>query len=149
MKNKHQAMVDWVAPFLDGEFLYFENAEAYSGVRELVPNYGDNVRYTDVCGFKYKTYGFVFIGFEQIDTGMSTKNADTREVFDAFNTWLEEQEQNGNYPDFSDPDHPEIKYQDFEIVPLQNTANLAEISDDGLAKYMLGAQINYVEYKEE
>ena len=30
-------------------------------------------------------------------------------------------------------------------MPLQNMANLAFISDDGLAKYMLGVRIDYKE----
>ena len=89
--SKHEAMLNWIQPFLEDNYLYFESADAYPGVRELVPNYGDYVNKTDILGNKYKSYSFVFIGYESIDTGTSDVNLRNMELFDNFNEWLEKQ----------------------------------------------------------
>lgn len=138
-KSKHKAMQDWVSQFLEGNYLYFESADAYPNIRVMVPEYGDYTRKTDVLGYKYKSYSFIFIGYEQIDTGTSDVNIENMEVMDAFNDWIVEQQENRNFPDFGDT------CNEYEIVPLQNMANLAYISEDGLAKYMLGVRIDYKE----
>lgn len=137
--SKHEAMVNWIKPFLDENYLYFESADIYPGVRELVPNYGDYVNRTDIIGNKYKSYSFVFVGFEKIDTGTSDVNLRNMELFEKFNDWLEEQKENRNYPEFGD------KCSEYDIIILQNMANLAMTTDDNIAKYMLGARVDYKE----
>ena len=76
MINKHKVMQDWVQSFLDDNYLYFESTESYPNVRMLVPNYGDYTRYTDILGNKYKSYSFVFVGYERIDYGTSDINTE-------------------------------------------------------------------------
>lgn len=137
--NKHKSIQSWIQTFLTDNYLYFESADAYPNVRTIVPNYGDYIRSTDICGFKYKSYTFMFIGYEQIDTGTSDINVDNMEKMDLFNDWLESQQESKTFPDFG------TNCSEYEIIPLQNMANLAMITEDGLAKYMLGARIDYKE----
>lgn len=137
--SKHAALKEWVSGFLTDNYLYFESADAYPNVRVLVPNYGDYLRKTDICGFKYKSYSFVFIGYEHIDTGTSDINISNMELMDSFYEWIEEQKENKNFPDFGE------NCSEYDIIPLQNMANLATVSEDGLAKYMLGVRIDYKE----
>lgn len=137
--NKHKVMRDWVSQFLEDNYLYFESADAYPNVRVLVPNYGDYINRTDILGNKYKSYSFVFIGYETLDPGTSDVNVDNLAAFDAFNDWLEEQKENKNFPDFGE------KCSEYDIIILQNMANIGTISEDGLAKYMLGVRIDYKE----
>ena len=139
MKSKHKALQEWVQTFLDTNYLYFESADAYPHVRTIVPNYGDYVDKVDILGFKYETYSFVFVGYEQIDTGTSDVNTTNMEIMDRFNEWLEYQKEQKNFPDFGK------NCSEYEIEILQNMANLAFISEDGLAKYMLGVKIKYKE----
>lgn len=139
MASKHKALQNWVQRFLDDNYLYFESADAYPNVRTIVPKYGDYLNKTDILGAKYKSYSFVFIGYEMIDTGTSDLNTTNMEVMDEFTRWLEIQKEELNFPDFGD------NCSEYEIIPLQNMANLAFISDDGLAKYMLGVRIDYKE----
>ena len=139
MINKHKAMQDWVSQFLNDNYLYFEAAEAYPEVRTMVPNYGDYVRKKDILGNKYKSYSFVFVGYEQLDRGTSDTNIENMSVFDNFIDWLETQQANNNFPDFGP------KCSDYEIVILQNMANLSFVTEDDLAKYMLGVRIDYKE----
>ena len=139
MSSKHEIIKNWVASFLEDNYLYFESAAAYPGVRELVPNYGDYVDHTDILGAKYKSYSFVFIGYEKIDRGTSDENLRNMELFDKFNEWLEEQKEKENFPDFGE------NCSEYDIIILQNMANIAIETQDGLAKYMLGARINYKE----
>ena len=137
--NKHKIMQDWVQEFLTDNYLYFERADEYPHVRTLVPNFGDYVNKTDIVGNKYKSYSFVFIGYESIDYGTSDVNVTNMEIFDNFIEWLEEQKRLQNFPDFGD------NCSDYDIIILQNMANLATITDDNVAKYMLGVRIDYVE----
>ena len=139
MASKHKALQNWVQRFLDDNYLYFEAADAYPNVRTIVPRYGDYLNKTDILGAKYKSYSFVFIGYEMIDTGTSDLNITNMEVMDEFTRWLEIQKEEHNFPDSGD------NCSEYEIIPLQNMANLAFISDDGLAKYMLGVRIDYKE----
>jgi hypothetical protein len=137
--SKHKALQDWVQSFLDDNYLFFQKADAYPDTRIIVPNVGDYTIKTDICGFKYKTYTFVFIGYQSIDVGTSDNNTDNMNIFDEFNNWLVRQQELQNFPDFGK------SCSEYEIKPLQNMANLSHITDDGLAEYMLAAQINYKE----
>lgn len=137
--SKHKALQEWVQSFLNDNYLYFQKADAYPDTRLLVPNVGDYITKTDICGFKYKTYTFVFIGYAPTDTGTSDTNMLNMEIFDNFNDWLVEQQELQNFPQFGE------SCSEYEIMPLQNMANLTQITDDGLAQYMLAAQINYKE----
>lgn len=137
--SKHKIIQDWVQEFLENAHLYFESADAQPGIRTIVPQYGEYVNSTDICGFKYKSYTFIFIGYEQIDTGTSDVNTTNMEVMDEFTVWLEEQKEIGNFPDFGQ------NCSEYDIIPLQDMANLATIQENGLAKYMLGVRIDYKE----
>ena len=84
--SKHAAMQTWVSSFLDDNYLYFESASAYPNVRALVPNYGEFLRKTDVCGFKYKSYTFAVVGYEQLDIGgTSDVNVHNMDIMDKIN----------------------------------------------------------------
>lgn len=132
-------MQDWVAQFLDNQYLYFESANEYPNVRTLVPQYGDYINKTDILGYKYKSYSFVFIGYEKLDRGTSDVNSKNMLIFDSFIEWLEGKQEAHEFPDFGP------KCSDYEIKIIQNMANIAFVSDDNLAKYMLGVKINYKE----
>lgn len=137
--NKHKALQDWVSEFLTDNYLHFETADAYPGVRTIVPNYGDYTDKTDILGNKYKSYTFMFVAFEKIDTGTSDVNVRNMQLMDTFNEWLESQQETLSFPDFGE------NCSEYEIEILQNMANLAMITEDGLAKYMLGTKIKYKE----
>jgi len=137
--NKHKIMQEWVQQFLDDNHLYFQAVDADPGVRQIVPEIGDYVVKTDILGNKYKSYTFAFVGYESIDTGTSDVNTDNMYMFDQFSEWLEEQKAKGNFPDFGD------KCSEYDIIILDNMANLSYIDDDGTARYMLGARIDYKE----
>lgn len=139
--NKHKIMQDWVQQFLEPNYLYFEAADAYPDARALVPNFGDYINKTDIFGSKYKSYSFVFIGYQRLDTGASESdiNTENMEMFDKFIEWLEEQKDAKNFPDFG------TNCSEYDIIILQNMANIATITDDNLAKYMLGVRIDYKE----
>ena len=139
MYNKHQIMREWVEQFLDNNYLYFESADALPGIRMIVPTYGDYITRKDILGYKDKSYTFVFIGYEQLDSGTSDVNITNMQIMDDFISWLEEQQEEQNFPDFGET------CDEYEIEPLQNMSNLASVTEDGLAKYMLGVKINYRE----
>lgn len=137
--NKHKALQEWVQTFLEDNHLYFESTTTYPNIRTIVPEYGDYTISSDILGRKHKSYTFVFIGYEPIDSGISDVNTDNLQLFDMFNEWIELQDTTKNYPDFGS------NCVEYELEPLQNMARLAAITDDGLAKYMLAVRINYKE----
>lgn len=137
--NKHKIMQEYVQQFLTDNYLYYHSADVYPNARMIVPQYGEFTLKTDIVGNKYKRYTFAFVGYEQLDNGTSDVNADTMNKFDLFNEWVLEQEKDKNYPDFGE------NVTDYEIKPLQNMANLALVDEQGIAKYMLAIQLNYVE----
>lgn len=137
--SKHKNMQTWIETFLDGNHLYFESVNAYPNIRTMIPEYGEfNIR-TDVTGNKKKGYTFAFVGYEQIDTGTSDINTDNMDKFELFSEWLETQQDNKNFPNLGTDTYK------YEIIPLQNMANLSGIDENGLAKYMFGVRIEYWE----
>lgn len=137
--NKHRVLQEWVQDFLTDRFLYFESSEAYPNIRAVVPTYGDALLRTDIVGNKYKQYTFVFIGYEQLDVGTTYTNADNMLIFDEFAQWVNEQNEARNFPNFGE------NTTDYDLEVVQNMANLATVTEDGLAKYMLAVNVNYVE----
>lgn len=137
--NKHKALQTWVQPFLGDNHLFFETADAYPGIREVVPTIGEYLDSTDICGNKYKGYAFVFIGYETLDSGTSDVNTANMGIFDKFIEWLEEQQKNKNFPDFGD------NCGDYDVSPVQNMADMSFVDEDMTAKYMLAAEIKYKE----
>ena len=137
--NKHKALQNWVQQFLDEQYLYFESTEAYPNIRTVVPEYGERVLRTDILGDKYCRYTFVFVGYEQIDTGTSDINSNNMKLFDDFAEWVEQQQENSNFPNFGD------NVSEYELKVVQNMANLAYVTNEGIAKYMLAVNINYKE----
>jgi hypothetical protein len=138
--NKHLVMKTWVEQFL-GDKMHFEDIQANQGARSFVPQYGDYVQKTDICGNKYKFYTFGFIAIEPLDMNdQDSNNATTMNTMDLFNDWLELQQKNKNFPDFG------TNVTNYRIVPLQNMANVAQYFEDiGMVKYILVARIEYVE----
>ena len=139
--NKHEVIKLWVEEFLDGAKMSFDNINAVQGARSLVPDYGDFIVKKDICGNKTKWYTFGFIAIESLDTyDTDVNNSNIRQAIDEFNDWLVTQEENRNFPNFGD------KVTKYKILPLQNTANLAQVfTDEGVAKYILMARIEYIE----
>jgi hypothetical protein len=139
--NKHTAVKTWVESFLSDNKMSFENVESIQGFRSIVPQYGDYQVRQDIVGNKTKWYTFAFIAVEVLDTvDVDVNNANTRQLVDEFNDWLVKQQEDKNFPDFGE------KVTKYRVLPLQNTANLAQTFPDvGLAKYILMARIQYVE----
>lgn len=139
--NKHSVMKAWVEGFLSGNEMSFENIEAIPGFRAFVPEYGEYQISQDITGTKTKQYTFGFVAIETLDRyDMETNNSVTRQGVDDFNDWLVLQQKNKNFPNFGSG------VTNYKIVPLQNTANMAQVfEDNSLAKYVLMARIEYKE----
>lgn len=139
--NKHEAVKTWVQGYLDGNLMHFEDITGEPGFRSLVPDYGDFQVSQDIQGNKTKWYTFGFIAVENLDFyDNGTNNTTTRQSVDDFNDWLITQQNNKSFPDFGE------KVTKYRILPLQNTANMAQVFEDkGLAKYILMARIQYTE----
>jgi len=133
--SKHTNIVEWVQDFVTTTDLTFETIEANPGFRALVPVYGDYKVTEDILGTQTRNYDFAFVGYEQLDFGTSTQNTANMDYFDSFIEWLELQDKNKNFPDLGGTD--------YEIIPLQNMANLALVDENGLAKYIFQARIQY------
>lgn len=137
--NKNRIMQDYVQTFLKDRYLTFQSVDMSPGARSLAPISGDTVIEKDVTGVSTKQYLFSFIGVETLDPGTNKNNADNQDLFEKFNDWIVEQENNKNYPDFGE------KATNYKLEPLNNTADLAYIDENNNAKFILTVKLTYEE----
>lgn len=140
--NKHKIIQKWVQGFLKENslgHLYFQTADVSPSMRVLVPQSGEFINKTDIFGNMYKTYTFLFVGYETIDTTKTNTNTNNLEMFDRFCDWILKQQKTENFPDLGD------RCSEYELVPLQNMANVTLPTDGDTAKYVFAVQINYIE----
>ena len=141
--TKHEAIMDWLNSYIESDTmangdLSFENVTITPGFRSVVPNAGDNMLFEDITGRKKKEYVFSFIICENFDSEGYDYNLAAMEIGDKFNTWVDEQGENKNYPDFGENVY---KYM---VESLSNMADLALV-ENSFAKYMLTVRVEYWE----
>ena len=141
--SKHTAVMNWLQPYIEtDEFqdggLRFENVTITPGYRSVVPNAGDNLLFEDITGKKKKQYVFSFIICEDFDSDGYDTNIAAMDIGDNFNEWVDEQEEQKNYPDFG------TNVYKYMVESLSNMATLALV-ENGVAKYMITVRIEYWE----
>lgn len=138
MENYNKAIMDYLSTYPDIKtFPFFNSSTETIGNTSIVTNYGNTwvKRYKGNHGIKSYDFAIVYMG--QQDSGTSDINAN--EMFNAekFMLWIEQQNQNKNFPDFSNA-------QVLSIENLQNQPNFAGVNEAGnVAKYMMQIRVKY------
>ena len=110
----------------------------------IIPQYSDRNIREYINGDKQRQYSFAFVIVRVYSTEpVDLLNMEAMELGESFMEWVEEQDKNGNYPDFGE----NCKVEKMEI--LQDMPNLATVNaEEGLARYMIQGRILYREYAE-
>lgn len=106
----------------------------------IVTNYSDKVRRKYIRVGAEKEYLFSIVIVKAYSSYDDDLNLEAMNFAQAFMDWLDEQDRNGNYPEF--PENCQIK----KMENLQNMPNLSGVnSKEGLARYMIQCRIVYFE----
>lgn len=142
--TKHDAMKAYFEPKiieLAAEQLHFNFSPESPDDISIITRYSDNVVRSFINGDKQKEYGFAIIIVKQYSTDTDDLNLEAMNFAQGFMDWLEEQNENKNFPDFGKRCEVE------KIENLQNMPNLAGINaEESMAKYMIQGRILYREY---
>ncbi|MBQ5851519.1 MAG: hypothetical protein IIW54_12040 [Lachnospiraceae bacterium] len=145
--NKHQAVWDWLLQCPELMDMYFNFGKSENGDTIIAPEtaYNDTWKEGRPCigggGIKY--YDFALIQFQPIVTEPNnTENIDILLDFEKIASWIDEQEQTGNYPVF--PDGETV----LEVGVLESPGGFVSGQDEKGAKYMLQVRIEYLKEKE-
>lgn len=139
--DKDRALWNFISkcPLVSG-YLYFNLLREKKGSASLTPIPGDRVvkSYIDGSSIRHYDFALQFL-FEVSDT---TDMVNIENVFKlrVWQEWIEEQEATEKWPDFGD------KCFGYRWVNL-STPNLAQLYDNGLAKYQFFARLQYREAK--
>lgn len=143
--TKHDVIKQYFEPKIEelaGSLLSFNFSPESVDSISLVTNYSDKIRKKFVTGKVQKEYGFSIIIVKSYSTDQDDLNLEAMNFAQAFMDWLEEQNDNRNFPDFGDNCVVE------KMENLQNMPNLSGVNyDEGLARYMMQARIIYTERK--
>lgn len=143
MKNKHKAVLNWLANYPELQsFLYFNTVKEeleFTSVNTITNETIEKEFYGSVI----KNYDFALVMMKSYDTGTSDINVDELFNVEQFMLWIKEQNKEKKFPYFESADILEIKN-------LQNEPTFSGISQAGdVAKYMVQIRIRYLEKKEE
>ena len=136
--SKHEAMVEYLKQYPGlTSFLYFNTAANVAGNISVQTVYSDEWEEQDITGHGTKRYDFAIIFMAPQDPGTSRNNVVQMEDAQAFMDWIQEEDEQKNYPYFED-------CEVYSIENLQNMPNLAT-ANDKVAKYMFQCRVRYYE----
>lgn len=137
--NKEQIILDWCKtnPYLtDTLIINYLNAEKDSCAIITIPT---EALPKNIDGSQEVTYDFEFQVMFPISGDTDSVNADNMLTLRTWQEWIEEQEEQGNYPDFGNG------YHSYRLQNLSTAPQLAQTYADGMAKYRLPVRLNYTE----
>lgn len=136
----HTAMLDYLSPIITelvGKHLYL-NVLPPDSVALLTDSETDETEF--IGGSKLASVLFTLAVVADYSEEMDGENAEALTMLDEFREWIEEQEEDGNYPEFGD------NINVCEIKNTQRTPSFASVSEDGKsAKYLFGVRVRYME----
>lgn len=140
MDNKNTAMLEYLRQYPGLQsFLFFNSMVDQIGNTAVQTVYGETWEKKYVRGHGIKQWDFAVVKIAQADTGTSDINADETQAVQDFMDWIDEQNEIGNFPDFSPG-------KVLSIQNLQNMPNFAGIdNNEGTAKYMFQCRVRYYE----
>lgn len=140
-KNKHLAVWQWLYQNEDIKRLFFNFSDTQNGNITIATNPASDALKVYLNGDKLKAYDFSLIQYMPLNTVDVNSEENAEIMFDAekLMEWIEEQEENKNYPYF----------KGCVVVKVENMPNMPAISgmDDTVAKYLFGCRITYLEPK--
>lgn len=139
--TKHDAIKAYFEPKVEelaGDLLHFNFSPESPESISLITNYSDMERKNYRYGAE-KEYAFSILIVKPYSTCGDDLNLEAMNFAQAFMDWMEEENRRKRYPVF--PDGCQVK----KMECLQNMPNLAGVSQEGLARYMIQCRLIYFE----
>ena len=138
--NKEERLLEWAGqnPYLTDD-LKMNWLSEHSGSCAIVPVSGEIAVETFMDGSKIKQYDFILQVMFSISDSDDNLNVENMFTLRQWQNWLEEMEIMGNYPDFGD------NCGNYELRNLSNMPQIAQVYENGTAKYQFPARLVYTE----
>lgn len=138
--GKTAAVVEWLKTYPDFDgYLALNGVEGEPGAHAVNTVYNDSEVREFIDGTKEREYSFSLVMIRNWSGGVDSVNQEAEEWGERWLDWVNAQYQAGNVPDFGE------KCDVREIQAVQNVPGLAEVYDEGIAKYLFQAKITYWE----
>ena len=138
--NKEEKLIKWAKqnPYLT-DALKLNWLDARSGSCSVVTISGDGFieKYLDGTCIKY--YDFMFCVMLSLSDTTDRVNVENMFSLRQWQSWIDNMEKEGNYPDFGNT------CGNYELQNLSDSPQLAQVYDNGTAKYQFPARLIYTE----
>ena len=138
--NKEERLLEWAGknPYLT-DSLKMNWLSEHCGSCAVVPVSGDIAVKTFMDGSKVRQYDFIFQVMFYISDSDDSLNVENMFTLRQWQSWIEEMETMGDYPDFG------VNCCDYVLQNLSNMPQIAQVYDNGTAKYQFPARLIYTE----
>ena len=138
--NKEEKLIKWAGqnPYLTDALKMNWLAE-HNGSCSVAPVSGEIFVEKYIDGSSLKHYDFIFQVMFSISDTTDSVNVGNMFALRQWQNWIDEMETSGNYPDFGE------KCGNYELQNLANSPQLAQVYDNGTAKYQFPARLIYTE----
>jgi len=138
--NKEEKLIDWAGqnPYLTDAIKMNWLAE-HNGSCSVTPVSGEIFVEKYIDGSSVKHYDFMFQVMFPISDTTDNVNVENMFALRQWQNWIDEMETYGNYPDFGET------CGNYELQNLANSPQIAQVYDNGMAKYQLPARLVYTE----
>jgi hypothetical protein len=138
--NKEERMIKWAEqnPYLTDGIKMNWLAE-HNGSCSIVPVSGEVFTEKYIDGSSIKHYDFMFCVMLPVSDATDNINIGNMFALRQWQNWIDDMETSGNYPDFGK------SCGDYELQNLANSPQLAQIYENGFAKYQFPARLIYTE----
>jgi len=140
--NKEERLIEWAGqnPYLTDKLKLNWLAE-HNGSCSVAPVPGEVSVEKYMDGSSLKHYDFMFLVMLPISDTTDGVNIGNMFELRQWQNWIDEMQKSGNYPDFGG-----FCYN-YELQNLSNSPAIAQIYDNGTAKYQFPARLIYTETK--
>jgi len=133
--NKEESLLNWIKNFNDEIKLnWLSNSENSFAI---VPIGGEEVIEAYIDGSNLKKYDFYVQIMLEISKNDDDKNTENSQKIREFQEWIEERNELNDYPDFG------VNCFDYELINLSDISQVAQIYENGFAKYQIPVRIKY------
>ena len=138
--NKEERLIEWASqnPYLTDTLKMNWLAE-HNGSCSISPVSGEVFIEKYIDGSSLKHYDFIFCVMLPISDTTDNINIGNMFALRQWQNWIDNMETSGNYPDFGK------SCGDYELQNLANSPQLAQIYENGAAKYQFPARLIYTE----
>ena len=138
--NKEERLIKWAEqnPYLTDALKMNWLAE-HNGSCSISPVSGEVFIEKYIDGSSLKHYDFMFCVMLPISDTTDNINVGNMFALRQWQNWIDDMEASGNYPDFGK------SCGDYELQNLANSPQLAQIYENGFAKYQFPARLIYTE----